>query len=144
MIASANKSVLKRVELCYRIRRRVDGDKDDMKSIRNMAHETQEENEYYRGLLLSESLWFGNRYSMYIGAIRKLTADPMKLAWEKKGDPSAGAEDVNLDHKKISELSNQFMKDARRFMNPILRIRMCFCDWRIRRLKKKVGEYGLE
>lgn len=142
MIASANKSVLKRVELCYRIQRRIHEDVEDIKTIRNMAHEVQEENEYYRGLLLSESRWFGERYSLYIGSIRKLTANSMKKAWEAKGDPSTRADSkIKLNHSDIGRLSDQFMKDFRRFMNPFLRCWMRTHDFMLRRFNKKVSVY---
>ena len=56
LVAKANASILKRVELCYRIRRRAKG--EDM-AIKNLAHDIQEENEYYKSLLMVEARWYG-------------------------------------------------------------------------------------
>lgn len=136
IIAKAQASVLKRVELCYRIRRRAN-DKDDAIRIRNAAHDIQEENEYYRCLLLSESRWYGNRYTLYLRAIKQLTGPSMKEAWMKKGDPKVVMEDdIKLDHEQICKLSDQFSLDSRRFMCFPKRLWMSIHDFIFRRVKK--------
>jgi hypothetical protein len=72
LVAAASKSVYKRVEMYYRIRRRTK-DGADVIRIRDLFHQVQEENEYYRVLLTTESKWHGERYGLYIKAIKKLT-----------------------------------------------------------------------
>lgn len=130
--------MLKRVEMYYRIRRRTK-DAQDVIMIRNMFHSIQEENEYYKTLLISESKWHGERYTLYISAIQKLTADQTRDAWKQRPfgpDAEITIED-RPDHKRINELSVQFAKDSRRLMNPILRILMRIRDsWLIRRIWK--------
>ena len=126
LVAKANASILRRVELCYRIRRRAKG--EDM-AIKNLAHDIQEENEYYKSLLMVESRWYGKRYSLYLSSIRDLTSGAMKKAWQMNGDPSATMENsVKLDHKKIEELSDQFSMDSRRFLCPLKRVWMAIHD----------------
>lgn len=137
LIAKAQRSVLRRVELCYRIRRRIHNDSEDIKVIRDLAHEIQEENQYYESLLLVESKWYGNRYSLYLKAIKKLTASSMQKAWSEKGNPSVVMEDtLKLDHEKIDKLSRQFSKDSRRFMFLPVRIWMRVHDDITRGTKK--------
>lgn len=126
LVAKANASILKRVELCYRIRRRAKG--EDM-AIKNLAHDIQEENEYYKSLLMVEARWYGKRYSLYLSSIRDLTGEAMKKAWQTDGDPSAVMESsIKLNHKKIEELSDQFSLDSRRFLCPLKRTWMAIHD----------------
>ena len=111
--AKANASVLRRVELCYRIRRRAKGE-DTI--IKNLVHDIQEENEFYKSLLLVESKWYGERYSLYVKTIKMLTSDAMQKAWKKSGNPAAAIEnEIKLDHETIEKLSRQFSLDSRRF-----------------------------
>lgn len=136
LVARANASVLRRVELCYRIRRRAS---DEETEIKNLAHEIQEENEYYKSLLLVESRWYGERYSLYLVAVKKLTSEPMRRAWKVAGEPSIDMEDgIKLNHQKLEELSRQFSQDSRRFVCPLKRSWMAIHD-KIR----KVKEYDL-
>ena len=138
LIASASKSVLKRVEMYYRIRRRTT-QREDIISIRNQFHDVQEENEYYKTLLVSESKWHGERYTLYIIAIQKLTAAQTKQAWSQRPfGPSAqvGPQD-RPNHNRINELSMQFAKDSRRLANPFMRILMRTRDsWLVTRVWK--------
>lgn len=139
LLAKAQSSVLKRVELCYRIRRRANDDDDAIK-IRDMVHDVQEENEYYRCLLLSESKWYGNRYSLYLEAIRRLTGESMKKAWQKEANPGITMEeDIRLDHKQICKLSEQFSLDSRRFMCFPRKLWMSIHD-----TFRKVKKYNIE
>lgn len=134
LIAEAQQTVLQRVELCYRIRRRDENDPDDIKKIRDLIHDNQEKSQYYEKLLLIESKWYGNRFSLYLKAIKTITARPMSEAWNKKGVPSAIMEDdIKLDYEKINELSSQFSLDSRRFMCPLVRAWMRIHDkmWRV-------------
>ena len=136
LIAKASASVLKRVELCYRIRRRVAG--EDVE-IRNLIHDIQEENEYYGCLLRVESGWYGDRYSLYLESVKELTGDSMHNAWKKRGNPSADMEDdVKLNHKKLDRLARQFSLDSRRFLCPVRRFLMAVHDriW-------EVAKYGV-
>lgn len=133
LVAKANASILKRVELCYRIRRRTKGEDA---TVKNLAHDIQEENEYYKSLLMVESRWYGKRYSLYLSSIRNLTGEAMKKAWQMDGDPSVVMESsIKLDHKKIEELSDQFSLDSRRFLCPLKRAWMAIHD-KVRGVKK--------
>ena len=126
LVAKANASVLRRVELCYRIRRRAE---NEDATVKNLAHDIQEENEYYKSLLLVESRWYGERYSLYLDAVKGLTCRAMSAAWQMSGDPSITMESgIKLDHKKIDRLSRQFSLDSRRFLCPLKRAWMAFHD----------------
>lgn len=131
IVAEASKSVYKRVEMYYRIRRRTKSTDDAIK-IRDMFHQIQEENEYYRVLLTSESKWHGERYSMYIKAIKQLTEEQTRNAWKQKpfGVDAEIKPEHRPNHKRIEELSMQFAKDSRRLMNPLMRIVMYMRDSR--------------
>lgn len=122
LVAAASKSVYKRVEMYYRIRRRTK-DSADVIAIRNTFHLIQEENEYYRVLLTTESKWHGERYSLYIKAIKKLTVQQTQDAWKQKpyGPDAQVKQEDRPNHNRIDELSMQFAKDSRRLMNPIMR-----------------------
>ncbi len=129
LVSEASKSVLKRVEMYYRIRRRTKSS-EDLISIRNIFHQIQEENEYYKTLLMSESKWHGERYQLYITAIQELTRDSLRNAWMKK--PFGPAVEIKVDerpdHAKINRLANQFSKDCRRLMSRTMRILMRLRD----------------
>lgn len=140
LVAEASKSVYKRVEMYYRIRRRTK-DPADIISIRNVFHGIQEENEYYKTLLKSESKWHGNRYELYINAIQNLTGDQIRLAWlQKPFGPNAEIKsNQRPDHQMIDLLSAQFAVDCRRVVNPLSRVFMRIRDsfwvtrfWRVR------------
>lgn len=136
IIANASKSVLKRVELYYRIRRRTK-DEADIISIRDAFHLVQEENEYFKTLLSIESKWHGERYTKYITAIQALTKVHSQQAWKQKpfGPDAEIKPEDRPDHKRINELSEQFAKDSRRLMNPLLSIWMSLRDsWLITRI----------
>lgn len=138
LVAAASKSVYKRVEMYYRIRRRTK-DEADIVRIRDQFHQVQEENEYYRVLLTTESKWHGERYGLYIKAIKRLTEQQTRDGWKQRPfGPSAEIKpDHRPNHKRIEELSMQFAKDSRRLMNPFMRIIMrCRDSW----LVKKVWE----
>lgn len=126
LLAKAQASILKRVELCYRIRRRSDNEDID---IKNRIHDNHEENMYYRSLLSTESIWYGNRYALYLNSINMLTSDAMYEAWQKPGNCSIKMEkEIILDHERIDELSRQFSKDSRRFLFFPTRIWMSIHD----------------
>ncbi len=129
LVAEASKSVLKRVEMYYRIRRRTKN-VDDTIAIRNTFHQIQEENEYYKTLLISESKWHGERYVLYISAIQKLTADQTRDAWKQRpfGPDAEIKPEQRPNHQRINELSLQFAKDTRRLMNPVVRVFMRLRD----------------
>lgn len=122
LVAAASKSVYKRVEMYYRIRRRTK-DLTDVITIRDTFHQIQEENEYYRVLLTTESKWHGERYSLYIRAIKLLTVKQTQNAWKQKpfGPDAQIMSKDRPDHQRIDELSMQFAKDSRRLMNPVMR-----------------------
>lgn len=138
LVAEASKSVTKRIEMYYRIRRRTD-DYDDIRTIRDLFHKTQEENAYYKNLLITESKWHGERYVLYISAIQKLTANSTRDAWEER--PFGPDVTIELgeqpDMKRVNELGLQFAKDSRRLMNPLMRIIMRIRDsWLIKKIWK--------
>ncbi len=142
LVAAASQSVYKRVEMYYRIRRRTK-DASDVISIRNAFHNVQEENEYYRVLLTTESKWHGERYSLYIKAIQKLTEVQSREAWKQKpfGPDVVISPEDRPDHKKIEKLSMQFAKDSRHLMNPLMNILMCCRDSRLVKFVWKVRAY---
>ena len=126
LVARASASVLKRVELCYRIRRRADGEDAE---IKNLVHDVQEENEYYRCLLRVESGWYGDRYSLYLESVKELTGASMNKAWKRQGNPSADMEDdIRLNHKKLDRLAKRFSLDSRRFLCSVRRFLMAVHD----------------
>jgi hypothetical protein len=138
LVAAASKSVFKRVEMYYRIRRRTK-DTADVIKIRDMFHQIQEENEYFRVLLVAESKWHGERYALYIKAIRQLTQQPTREAWKQKpfGPDAEVKSEHRPNHARIEELSMQFAKDSRYLMNPIMRGWMRLRDsWLITRIWK--------
>jgi hypothetical protein len=138
LIASASKSVFKRVEMYYRIRRRTTN-REDIIDIRNHFHDIQEENEYYKTLLVTESKWHGGRYALYITAIRKLTATQTEQAWTQRpfGPNATVSPQDRPNHARINELSMQFAKDSRRLANPFMRIWMRLRDsWIVTRIWK--------
>lgn len=122
LVAAASKSVFKRVEMYYRIRRRTK-DASDVIKIRDTFHQIQEENEYYRVLLATESKWHGERYALYINAIKELTKGQTQEAWKQRpfGPDAEVKSEHRPNHKRIDELSMQFAKDSRRLMNPFMR-----------------------
>jgi uncharacterized protein with PIN domain len=138
LVAEASKSVLNRVEMYYRIRRRTKN-QDDVIAIRNMFHQVQEENEFYKALLISESKWHGERYVLYISAIQRLTAKETQEAWKQRpfGPDAEIKPEQRPNMQRINELSLQFAKDSRRLMNPILRIWMRIRDsWLVKKFWK--------
>jgi hypothetical protein len=138
LVADASKSVTKRVEMYYRIRRRTK-ESEDVIAIRNHFHQIQEENAYYKNLLISESKWHGERYILYISAIQRLTADCTREAWKQRpfGPDVVIKPDEQPDMKRVNELSLQFAKDSRRLMNPVMRIIMRLRDsWLIKKAWK--------
>jgi len=132
LVAAASKSVFKRVEMYYRIRRRTK-DTADVIKIRDMFHQIQEENEYYRVLLATESKWHGERYALYIKAIKKLTEQQTQEAWKQRpfGPDAEVKPEHRPNHARIDELSMQFAKDSRRLMNPLMRGWMRLRDSRL-------------
>jgi len=137
LVSEASKSALKRAEMYYIIRRRTKSN-EDVVAIRNAFHTIQEENNYYKTLLMSESKWHGERYGLYVAAIQRVTGDKIRKAWKQKAGPDV---EVKLgdrpDSQEIDRLANQFSKDCRRLINPLMRVWMRLRDsW----LGKKVGE----
>lgn len=144
LVSEASKSVLKRVEMYYRIRRRTKNT-EDVVSIRNLFHQIQEENEYYKTLLMSESKWHGERYEMYITAIQKLTGAYIREAWKQKPfGPNAEIKATERpDNKKINLLANQFAKDCRRLIWPLSRFAMRLRDSYIVKKVWRVNVYDV-
>jgi len=143
LVAVASKSVYKRVEMYYRIRRRTN-DEADVISIRDQFHQVQEENEYYRVLLSIESKWHGERYGLYIKAIKALTRQQTQDAWKQTpfGPDAEVRPEHRPNHLRIEKLSRQFAKDSRRLMNPFMRTLMrCRDSWIVQKVwKVKVYE----
>lgn len=117
VVAGATKSALRRVEMYYRVRRRLTDESDD-RALRDMFHEIQEENDYYLSLLQIESPWLGHAYEQFLGALKRKLLPLMHTAWEEKGKgPGAKV----ADGPDIKKYVNQFAKDSRRLFNPIMR-----------------------
>lgn len=122
LVAEATKSALKRVEMYYRIRRRIDGRQDKLQ-IRDDFHTIQEENDYYCSLLSVESVWLGHRYKQFIEAIKRGTNPLIKEAWNERAYGPDG-ELQKLKHPDVDKYIKQFAKDSRRLFNPISRVIM--------------------
>lgn len=119
LIAGATKSALRRAEMYYRIRRRTNS-KEDLQRIRDEFHDIQQENDYYIALLSIESKWHGNRYQLFLSAIKKESADKIRQAWKSKTfGPSIEIESSECPQ--VNELTQRFTKDSRRLMNPFSR-----------------------
>lgn len=144
IIAEASKSVLRRVEMYYRIRRRTTSD-EDVINIRNLFHSVQEENEYFKALLVSRSKWHGQRYVMFIEAIQKLTREHTRDAWKQRPfGPDAEIKAADRpNHKRINELSIQFANDSRKLMNPFTNAWMSLRDSKFVQNFAKVNRYDV-
>jgi len=136
LIAGATKSALRRVEMYYRVRRRNANGSDDS-DIRNVFHDVQEENDYYRSLLTVESVWLGASYEGFIAALKRETMPLIQDAWDSKPfGPGAKLQDIK--HPQVEHLRAQFARDARRYLNPVVRPLMRIRYW----LRKYVGDDG--
>jgi hypothetical protein len=130
LIANAMKSALRRVEMFYRIRRRIGGSKEDLQSIRDDFHDIQQENDYYKALLAVESRWHGERYVLFIDALQRETGPKIQEAWKlKKTGPQVSIAAKDLPDVKRYEA--QFAKDSRRLLNPLMRSWMWCRDSRL-------------
>lgn len=119
IVASATLSALKRVEMYYRVRRRIAGDAEDTK-LRDQFHDIQEENDLYTAQLDMEAPWLGFAYRRFLGALKRKLAPFMGKAWANPG----GGPNVQLiseDRPDINKYVDLFAKDGRRLFNPFMR-----------------------
>jgi hypothetical protein len=119
IVAGATKSALRRVEMYYRIRRRIESSDDKIK-IRNIFHDIQEENDYYKSLLSIESVWLGYRYQKFIEALKRETGPYLQKAWKEKSYGPAGS----VKGPDAQKYIDQFTKDSRKLFNPFSRVLM--------------------
>jgi hypothetical protein len=122
LVAAATKSALRRVEMYYRVLRRTKQEEDSV-AIRDIFHEVQEENDYYRSLLSIESVWLGEAYRRFIAALKRETMPKIQNAWDIE-PLGPGAKLQNVSHPDVQLLIDQFTKDSKRFFNPLMRFLM--------------------
>lgn len=125
IVASATLSALKRVEMYYRVRRRLSDNSEDT-DLRDQFHKIQEENDLYTAQLEMEAPWLGFAYRRFLTALKRNLAPFMAKAWANPG----GGPNVQLaseDRPDVSKYVNLFAKDGRRlfnsFMRPLMRVR---------------------
>jgi hypothetical protein len=127
LIAGATKSALRRVEMYYRVLRRT-GEEDDAVAIRNLFHEVQEENDYYKSLLSIESVWHGALYGRFIEALKRETMSKIQAAWDRE-PLGPGAKLQGVGHPDVAKFVEQFTRDSKRLFNPFLRLWMRARHW---------------
>lgn len=139
VVAGATKSALKRVEMYYRLKRRVPSGDDDV-NIRDALHDVQEENDYYVALLSIEAPWLGNSYRNFLTAIKRELETYMREAWLEKGK-GPSVQITKKERPNVGRYVDIFTADSKRLFNPLMRIWM-----RIRYSLRKVfkeNPYGL-
>lgn len=139
IVAEATKSALSRVEMYYRVRRRFEN-KEDETSIRDKFHSIQEENDYYKSLLLAESQWFGVCYAKFLQCVKDATNKKINQAWQKAGEGPGAVLDGD-DHIIIANLTNKFAKDSKKYTTT--RWRVLKHIWHVW-LKREVKGYNVE
>ena len=117
LVASAYKTVIARVEMLYRIRRRSSDPnhkESDAMRIRDKFHEIQEDTEYYATMLSLECEKLGKKYEDFVTATKEQTSEEMKSAWSSKGDVSGGNK-YTFDRSCLHPTENEFLEEAKRF-----------------------------
>jgi hypothetical protein len=119
IVAGATMSALKRVEMYYRVRRRLPNNKEDV-SLRDQFHAIQEENDHYIAQLDMEAPWLGHAYRRFLGALKRELSSFMERAWADEG----GGPNIQLrseERPDVDRFIKRFAKDGRRLFNPIMR-----------------------
>jgi hypothetical protein len=139
VVAGATKSALKRVEMYYRLKRRLPSGEDNV-AIRDALHDVQEENDYYCALLSIEAPWLGMSYRNFLTAIKRELEPFMHEAWlEKSKGPSVQI--TKKERPNIGLYVDIFTTDSKRLFNPIMRPLMRI-RYSLRKLFKE-NPYGL-
>jgi len=123
IVAGASRSVLRRKEMYYRVRRRRADGADDV-VLRDLFHDVQEENDQYTTLLDIEAPWLGDAYRRFLSALKAELQPFMTAAWAAN---KAGGADVQLlkeSQPDVDHLVRLFATDGRRLFNPPMRLIM--------------------
>lgn len=114
------------VEMLYRVRRR-GNDEASARELVERFHALQEQIDYHRGWLGSESKYLARSYCRLVGAIKCQTEPLMRTAWShpgcEPGEPVAG----NVLHPSVEQYSLDFLTDVRLHLSlwpviPLLRL----------------------
>jgi hypothetical protein len=114
LYSEAYKAAMSWVEMLYRVRRRCEG--QDQELIRRF-HDVQDEISYYEGWLTTESPALGRSYRRLVAAVREATSPLIQEAWAqpiRAVDQHTRADD---GHPSVRAVRRAFLLDAREHLS---------------------------
>lgn len=100
------------VEMLYRVRRR-GNDESSARDLVERFHALQEQIDYHRGWLGSESKYLARSYCRLVGAIKRQTEPLLRTAWTDPGCAPGEATPGDAVHPAVEQYSLDFLTDVR-------------------------------
>jgi hypothetical protein len=137
LYSDAYKAAMSWVEMVYRVRRRCEGQEQELVA---RFHDAQEDISYHEGWLSSESPALCRSYCRLVAAVREAAAPLIQAAWKEPVRPLAEhtrPEDVHPD---VTAARDALLLDAREHLSPWFWVR-----WRVdqRNLSHEESTWGL-
>lgn len=112
LYGTAYQDALAWLEMLYRVRRRANEEADERQLV-GRFHVLQEQIDYHRGWLGSESKYLARSYCRLVGEIKQQSEGPLREAWGNPGRRPSEPPDTGKPHPSVESQSLRFLTDVR-------------------------------
>lgn len=114
LYSNAYKAAMSWVEMVYRVRRRCNGQEQELVA---RFHDAQEEISYHEGWLSTEAPALGRSYCRLVAAVREQASPLIQAAWKEPVRPIAEHASANDQHPDVAAARDAFLLDAREHLS---------------------------
>jgi hypothetical protein len=129
LYSNAYKAAMSWVEMVYRVRRRCEGQEQE---LLGRFHDAQEEISYHEGWLSTESAALGRSYCKFVAAVREAASPLIQAAWKEPVRPLVEHTREADGHPDVRASRDAFLLDVREHLS--------IWPWVRRRLDKRNPE----
>jgi hypothetical protein len=114
LYSNAYKAAMSWVEMVYRVRRRCDGQEQELVA---RFHDAQEEIAYHEGWLSTESAALGRSYCRFVAAVREAAIPLIQASWKEPVRPLAEHTRDGDGHPDVRAARDAFLIDVREHLS---------------------------
>jgi hypothetical protein len=129
LYSNAYKAAMSWVEMVYRVRRRCDGQEQELVA---RFHDAQEDIAYHEGWLSTESAALGRSYCTFVAAVREASSPLIQTAWKEPVRALAEHTREADGHPVVRAARDAFLRDVRDHLS--------VWPW----VRRRVGEHNPE
>jgi hypothetical protein len=114
LYSSAYKAAMSWAEMVYRVRRRCEGQEQELVA---RFHDAQEDISYHEGWLSTESAALGRSYCKFVAAVRAAASPLIQAAWKEPVRPLVEHTRDGDGHPDVRAVRDAFMLDVREHLS---------------------------